>query len=176
MKQEVVTVDGKQETIIQDKVDVEKSTSENDVIIQHKAVEKDIDEETAVARMLYEGFYSYEEVIIKNTTEKVVMDTGQYHVVCNMVDVKDKEYYVRLDSRTASEVNGRKTLKVYNLVKATEVGYFRKDSWDQSKFEDPDHTVVTTMSLNTKIDYISADHRGKGMFYGSEFKDKFVEE
>ena len=145
--QVVAKGEGKKGTIVQGKVDDEKSTSECDVI----------------------------EVIIKNTTEKVVMDTGQYNVVCNMVDVKDKEYYVRLDSRTASEVNGRKTLKVYNLVKATEVVYYRrKDKGDQSMFEDHNHRMVTTMTLNVKSDYISTDHKGKEMFYG--FKDKFVEE
>ena len=98
------------------------------------------------------------------------MDTGQYHVVCNMVDVKDKEYYVRLDSRTASKVNGIKTLKVYNLVKATEVGYFRKDSWDQSKFEDPDHRVVTTMLQNARSNYSSYF-----LQYRTQLEDKFVE-
>ena len=68
-------------------------------------------------------------------------------------------------------------LVVYNLVRETRMGYYRrKDKWVQSMFEDHDHRMVTTMTLNVKSDYISADHRGKGMFYGSKFKDKFVEE
>ena len=68
-------------------------------------------------------------------------------------------YYVRLDSRAASEVNGVKTLEVNNLVKATEVSYYRKDNWDQCKFEDPDHKMVTTMLLIVRLDYISVDHK-----------------
>ena len=47
--QVVATDDGKQGTIKPVKVDVKKFAS-----TQHKAVEKDIDKETAVARMLYE--------------------------------------------------------------------------------------------------------------------------
>ena len=54
LDEEVVTDGGKQGTIIQEKVDVEKSASENDAINQHKAVEEDIDKETAVTRMLFE--------------------------------------------------------------------------------------------------------------------------
>ena len=30
-----------------------------------------------MAKMLYEKTYSYEEVVVKDTTEKVMMDTGQ---------------------------------------------------------------------------------------------------
>ena len=31
------------------------------------------------------------------------------------------------------------------------------------------------MTLNVKSDYFSTDHRGKEMFYGSEFKGNFME-
>ena len=113
-----------------------------------------------------------------------MMDTGQYKEV---VDVMNKEvvmmepyidlgrtasraYYMWLDSTSASEVYGVKTLVVYNLVKATEVGYIRKDSWDQSKFEDHNHRKATTMSLNAKTDYIS-----DLLEYRSVFEVNFME-
>ena len=136
---------------------------ENDVINQHKAVEDGIDEDTAVAKMLCEEIYSNEEVVVKNTTE--TMYTEQHYDVHNMVldnevvrmvpsidldRTASSVYYARLDSRAASEVNGVKTLEVNNLVKATEVSYYRKDNWDQCKFEDPDHRMVTTI-WNLKI-------------------------
>ena len=110
-----------------------------------------------------------------------------------------KVYYVRLDSRAASEVNGVKTLEVYDLVMETEMGYYRKDNWNQSKFEDTDHRMMTTMLQNARsgcisdllryrsvfeesfvekyqlghcrIDYIGWDPGGKERFYGSKFKD-----
>ena len=128
--------------------------------------------------MLYEGFYSYEEVVIKNATEKAMMDTGQYYDTYNMdLDrTASRSYYVRLDSRATSKVNGVNMLVVYNLVRETKIGYYRrKDKWVQSMFEDHDHRMVTTMTLIVKSDYISMDHRGKELFYGSKFKDKYVE-
>ena len=105
-------------------------------------------------------------VIIKNTTEEV--------------ETMDQEAVMKVQSlnldRTASEVNGVKTLVVYNLVRETRLGYYRrKDKWVQGMFEDHNHRMVTTMTLNVKSDYISVDHRGKEMFYGSEFEDKIVE-
>ena len=131
-----------------------------------------------MARVLYEEIYSDREVIVKNTTEKETMDTGQYHVVYNMVDVKDKvvmmvtyidldrtasrAYYVGLDSRAASEVYGVQTLDIYNLVRETEIVYYSRDNWDQSKFEDQDHRMVTTMFQNVRSDYIS-DLGGTGL-------------
>ena len=97
-----------------------------------------------------------------------MMDTGQYKKVADVMDkvvvemvtsidlntTARKEYYVRLDSRAASEVHGVKTLDIYNLVRETEVCYYRKDSWDQSKFEGQDHRVVTTIVQYKKSDFI----------------------
>ena len=174
------------------KVDVKKSTWGSNVINQHTGVDPDIDEGTAVAKMQYEG--SCKEVLVKNTTEKVeTKDTGQYYGMHDIFMDKDMRgkvvmmvpsidldrtaswvYYVRLDSRAVSEVNGVKTLEVYDLVKATKVVYYRKDTWDQCKLEDPDHRMVTTMTLIVRLDHISVDHRGKERFYGSKFKDKIV--
>ena len=152
MVQVVVTEGGKQGIIMQEKVDVEKSTPETEVINQHEAVEEDIDKETAVARTLYEEIYSYEEVIIKNTTEKVeTKDTGQYYDTHDMIMVKDVrgevimmsidldrtaswEYYVRLDSRSASKVYGVQPIVIYIWVKEVKVLYYRKFTWDRCKF------------------------------------------
>ena len=123
--------------------------------------------------MLYEGFYSYEEVVVYNATEKAMMDTGQYYDKLNMdMDrTASRSYYVGLDSRAASKVHGVKTLEVYNVVTETEVGYYRKDTWVQNKFEDPDHRVVTTMFQNETSDFISDLWQ-----YKSGFEAKFVEE
>ena len=93
--------------------------------------------------MLYEETYSNEKVVGKNTTEKMMMDTEQYYDEHNMVLYKklvkmvtsidldrnaSSVYYVRLDSRAVSEVHGIKTHEVYDLVKATKVVYYRKDT------------------------------------------------
>ena len=40
------------------------------------------------------------------------------------------------------------------MVRQTEVCYYRKDSWDQSKFEGQDHRVVTTTVQYKKSDFI----------------------
>ena len=190
--QKIALENGKQGTIALEKVDVKKSTLESNVINQHTSVEPDIDEETAVPKMLYEGSYSTKELFVKNTTEKVMMDTGQYYdthdifmdkdmrgEVVMMVPSTDLDRttswvsYVRVDSSAVSKVNGVKTLQVYDLVKATKVVYYRKNSWDQCNLEDPDHRMVTTMTLIIRSDYISGDHNGKQLFY--KFKDKIGE-
>ena len=133
--------------------------------------------------MLNEGSYSNEEVVVKNTTEKVMMDTGQYYGTHNIFMDKDMRgevvmmvpsidldrtsswvYYVRLDSTAVSKVHGVKMLEVYDLVKATEVNFYRKENWDQNNFEDPDLRMVTTMTLTVRTDYISVDHWGKELF------------
>ena len=50
--------------------------------------------------------------------------------------------------------------------------YNRKNSWDQCKFEAPDHRMVAMKTLIIWSDYISVDHNGKKM---SKFKDKILE-
>ena len=89
MVQVVAIEGGKKGTIMHEKVDVMKSTSEDDAINQHKAVEQDINEETAVAKMLYEETYSNEKVVGKNTTENMMIDTEQYYNEHNMVLYKE---------------------------------------------------------------------------------------
>ena len=118
---------------------------------------------------------------MKNTTENGMRDTGQYYDTHDMVMVKDvrgevimmsidldttasRGYYVRLDSRTASEVYGVQTIVIYIWVKEAKVVYYRKDTWVQCKLEDPDHRMVTTMTLIVRLEYISMDHNGKKMF------------
>ena len=49
------------------------------------------------------------------------------------------------------------------------MGYNR----DQYKLEDPDHRMVTMLTMLVRSDYISVDHNGKKIFY--KFKDKIVE-
>ena len=112
-----------------------------------------------------------------------MMDTGQYYNTHDIFMDKDMRgevvmmvpsidldrtaswvYYVRLDSRAVSEVNGVKTLEVYDLVKATEVSYYRKDNWDQNKFEDPDLRMVSSMIQNARSDYISDLWRYRSVF------------
>ena len=113
-------------------------------------------------------------VIIKNTTEEVeTMDTEQYYDVNNTM--LDHEAVMKVQSlnldRTASEVNGVKTLVVNNLVRETRLGYYRrKDKWVLGMFEDHNHRMATTMSLNAKTDYIS-DLLG----YRSVFEVSFME-
>ena len=121
--QVLVTDSGKQGTIIQEKVDVEKSDSENDVINQHEAVEEDIDEETAVARMLYKEIYSYGEVVVKNTSEKEMMDTGQYYDVHTMV--LDK---VAVKNTTWKKFS-KKNCTVDMVSKATSMAKFSKKNY-----------------------------------------------
>ena len=111
-------------------------------------------------------------------------DTGQYYDTHDMIMVKDVRGEVimmsidldttasRLDSRTASEVSGVQLIVIYMRDKEAKVVYIRKNSWDQCKFEDTDHRMVTTTTLIVRSDYISVDHTGK-MFY--KFKDKIVE-
>ena len=64
-----------------------------------------------------------------------------------------------------------RTIEVYDLVRETEVGYYRKDNWVQSKFEDLDHRVLKPMFQNVKSDFIS-----DLLKYRSQLEDKFVEE
>ena len=64
-----------------------------------------------------------------------------------------------------------KTLEVYNLVREIEVGYYRKDNWVQSKFEDQDHRMVKTMFQNVKSDFIS-----DLLQYRSGYEDNIVVE
>ena len=131
------------------------------------------------------GQHKEVDVIVQVET----MDTGQYYDVNNtMLDQKavmmvqsidldrtaSRRYYVRLDSRTASEVNGVKTLVVYDLVRETRMGYYRrKDKWVQGMFEDHNHRMVTTMILIVRIDYISVDHKGEKKFYGYKFVEEY---
>ena len=53
-----VVDDGKQGTITQEKVDVERSASETGVTNQHEAVDDDTEKETEVTKMLYDKIYS----------------------------------------------------------------------------------------------------------------------
>merc|ERR1711888_273749 len=71
MVQVIAIEGGKQGTIVLEKVDVKKSTLESNVTNQHTGVDPDIDKETAVAKLLFEGSYSNKEGFVKNTTEKV---------------------------------------------------------------------------------------------------------
>ena len=59
------------------------------------------------------------------------------------------------------------------MVQETEEDYYSKNSWDQCKHEDPDHRMVTTLTMLVRSDYISVDHNGRKMFH--KFKDKTVE-
>ena len=94
-----------------------------------------------------------------------------------MIMVKDLRGEVILMSinldTTASKVYGVQMTVIYIWDKEAKVVYNRKNSWDQCKFEDPDHRMVTTMTLLVRYDYFSVDHTGKKMFYGT--KDKIVE-
>ena len=124
-------------------------------------------------------------VISKNTSEKVMTDTGQYYDVHNMVLYKvvpkmatsiawnttaRKLYYVRLDSKAAREVHGVEMHEVYDLVRETKVGYYRKDTWGQSKFEDPDYRAVTKM-----LQYGKSVCGSDFLQYRTQLEDKFVE-
>ena len=136
------------------KVDVKKSTWGSNVINQHTGVDPDIDEETAVAKLLFESSYSNKEGFVKNTTENVMRDTGQYYDTHDMILVKDVRGKVIMMSisldTTASKVYGVHTTVIYIWDKEAKVVYNRKNSWDQCKFEDPDHRMVTTI-WNLKI-------------------------
>ena len=127
-----------------------------------------------MTRMLYEELF-YWVVIIKNTAEKVeTKDTGQYYDIFMVKDVRGEVFMMSISlDTTASKVYGVHTTVIYIWDKEAKVVYIRKNSWDQCKFEDPDHRMVTTMTLIVRYDYISVDHTGKKMFYGS--KDKIVE-
>ena len=59
----------------------------------------------------------YKEVV--DVTNKVVVMMVKY---TDLDITASKVYYVGLDSRTASKVNGVTVLEVYNLVRGTEVG------------------------------------------------------
>ena len=128
----------------------------------------------------------------QRTPLKVMMDTAQYYDTHDIFMDKDMRgevvmmvpsialdrtasmlYYVRLDSRAVSKVKGIEMLTVYNLVREIKVGYYRRDTWVECKFEDPNHRMVTTMTLIVRFDYIFVDHNGKKVFY--KFKDKIVE-
>ena len=78
--------------------------------------EEEIDKETVVTKKLYEGSYSHKEVFVKNTAEKVMMDTGQYYSTHDIFMVQDVRVEViimqpSLDlNRTASSVNSLRLL------------------------------------------------------------------
>ena len=158
----------------------EELYSNGEVVVKN-ITEKVTKMKDTVARMLYEGICSKEKFSKKNyrvnkSASRVnykKLDNGvQYKEVMDKADrTASRAYYIGLDSRAASKVNGVKMLEVYNLVRGTEVGYYREDNWVQSKFEDQDHRVVKTMFQNVKSDFIS-----DLLKYKSEFEDNFEEE
>ena len=85
-----------------------------------------------VARLLYEELFSHGEVVVKNATGKklhkqIYRDrlyskaTSKKKFSKKFYRTDSRAYYVGLDSRAASKVNGVQLFEVYILVKWTEV-------------------------------------------------------
>ena len=131
----VVTDGGKQEPIVQEKVDVAKSALEDDAINQHEAVKDDINEDTVevdaaeattveeqhnirpltpeevtktkdkVARELYEEIYSNRKVVVENITEKVTEMKDKVARMLYKGNCSKEKFSKSAENKAANRVN-----------------------------------------------------------------------